>query len=531
MTVHIPRLIITAGRSGAGKTMVTCGILEALKRRGMDVTAYKCGPDYIDPMFHREVIGVPGYNLDTFLCGRENVRRMFVSRGESGTRYGTRPGRTCTQIAVIEGVMGYYDGLGGVSHEASTYDVADTLRAPAVLIVDARGASVSLIPYIEGFLRYRDVASPNSYIRGVILNRISPAIFARMKELIEKETKVRVYGYVPEMKEMALESRYLGLKLPGETEAVREKLGRFCDILEETVDIDGLTALAASAVPLEAGEGSLADEDGKIYAWDSQVLQDGRELDECGEDLAWEKKSSLGSGEYFAQKCLRIGVAMDEAFCFIYQDNLDILSGLGAELVPFSPLKDTELPGQLDGMILYGGYPELYGERLAGNLRMKEQIRQAVLAGLPCIAECGGFMYLTESIRDGKGVSYPMCGALPGVSFCTPSLRRFGYVTLSGGTVFGERAGDIPAHEFHYYDSEQCGESFAAKKPLSDRTWRCMVSTDSLFAGYPHIHYAGNPKVAQAFIGACRRWKLRRRPGSSAVRETCQTQPGLIFAE
>lgn len=489
MTADIPRIIITAGKSGAGKTMITCGILEALKRRGLAVTAYKCGPDYIDPMFHREVIGIPSYNLDTFLCGRESVRESFIQHGMPDAKIygqqmdgrpagGHRADRQIADgkglagcIAVIEGVMGYYDGLGGVSLAASTYDVADTVKSPAVLIVDGKGASVSAAAHIQGFLRYKNENAENSYIEGVILNRISPAMYGRMKMLIEREAKVRVYGYVPEIRETGLKSRYLGLKLPGEVKALKEKIGRLGDILEESLDLNGLIALAASAAPLKLCE----------------------------------------NGKVLRQETLRIGVASDEAFCFIYPDNLEILAGLGAKIVPFSPLQDEKIPRALDGIIFYGGYPELHAGKLAGNRQMRNQVREAVLKGLPCIAECGGFMYLTESIRDEKGNVYPMCNALPGESFYTPSLRRFGYLTLRGGKVFGKEAEDIAAHEFHYYDSRQCGEAFEAKKPFSDRRWRSMVSTDTMLAGYPHIHFAGNPVVAEAFIAACREYQKKRR--------------------
>ena len=499
MTAEIPRLVITAGKSGAGKTMVTCGLLAALKRRGLNVTAYKCGPDYIDPAFHREVLGIPSYNLDTFLCGRENVRGLLLRGGmpDAGISYtpedqpcavreaasrpcGAQPG--AGTVAVIEGVMGYYDGLGGVSLEASTFDVADAVKSPAVLVVDGKGMSVSAVPYIQGLLKYQEKIARNSYIKGVILNRISPAMYGRMKELIGREAKVRVYGYVPEMKDFTLESRYLGLKMPGETAALKEKLERLGTVLEETLDIGGLMELAALAEPLTVGGDGLY---GRIRP------------------TFWENGEAPGGGK------LRIGVAADEAFCFSYQDNLDILAEMGAQIVPFSPLKDGGLPTGLDGMIFYGGYPELYAGRLAGNHKMRDEIRRAAAAGLPCIAECGGFMYLQERIKDAQGRSYPMCGVLPGESFYTASLRRFGYVTLQGGRVFGKDAGKITAHEFHYYDSEQCGEAFAAKKPLSDRAWRCMVSTDAMLAGYPHIHYAGNMEVAEAFIGACRRYRGR----------------------
>lgn len=506
MKRDIPRILITSGKSGTGKTMITCGILEVLKRKGFQITAYKCGPDYIDPMFHREVLGVPGYNLDTFLCGRKMMRELLLchnisGKGISEKRISGDEQRSARPISVIEGAMGYYDGLGGISYEASTYDVADATDTPSVMAVDCKGASVSLIPYIQGFLKYQDKKTENSHIKGVILNRISPVMYERLKELVEKETSVRVYGYVPDIKEFGFESRYLGLKMPEEVDRIKEKLKRLGDLLEESLDIDGLVKLAESAPPLQTdGEGIC-----------SRRKSSSGKASKAGRD-------EMISIREWTQDSLRIGAAMDEAFCFIYQDNLNILEGMGAEMVPFSPLHDAALPDGLDGIIFYGGYPELHAKKLSENQNMRKQIRQAVSEGMPCIAECGGFMFLTESIRDERGTSYPMCGVFGGESFPTPSLRRFGYVTLRGGKVFGRKdAGEILAHEFHYYDSERCGESFEAKKPLSDREWKCMISTDTILAGYPHIHYAGSPKVAEAFLDACSDYR-RKKQGKERVR-------------
>lgn len=468
MRETIPRILMTAPKSGSGKTLITCGLLQAVKDRGIHVSAYKCGPDYIDPMFHREVLGIASYNLDTFLCKAPAVRAVL--RRHSG------------DLAILEGVMGYYDGLGGISTEASAYDVAAATDTPAVLILDCKGASLSVVPQIQGFLRYREKEASDSRIRGVILNRISPAMYGRMKALIEKETPVKVYGFVPVLQELDLESRYLGLKMPGEIPGIREKLQKLGRTMEETLDVDGLIELAESASPLEE--------------------------EEAGDDF---RRAGCAASE--EGKKVRIGVASDEAFCFIYPDNLELLTAMGAEIVTFSPLHDKHLPEDLAGLIFYGGYPELYARGLSDNYRMREAVRQKVEEGVPCIAECGGFQYLQKSIQDETGTGYPMCGCLPGKSFHTPSLKRFGYLTLEGGLVFGKDVGPVRAHEFHYYDSEQCGEDFLAKKPLSNRTWKCMISTDRMLAGYPHIHYGGNPGVAKAYMEACR-WNDRQKKES-----------------
>ena len=448
--MKIPRILITAPSSGGGKTMLTCGLLQAFLNRGCRSAAFKCGPDYIDPMFHKRVLGVDSYNLDIFMCGKSGVKKVL-----------SRHGNTC-DLAVIEGVMGYYDGLAGISTDASAYDVADVTETPAILLVDCKGLSVSVLPVIEGFLHYKE----NSHIKGVILNRLSPMMYGRMKQMIEEQTGVAVYGYLPVMKDITFESRYLGLKLPDEVEKIREQMQSLGKQVEKSIDIEGLVKLAESAPEVKV-------------------------------DTALGVKSD-------AEK-IKIGIAQDEAFCFIYQDNKELLERMGAELIPFSPLRDDKLPENISGILLYGGYPELYAEKLSANQSMRADIKQKLKEGLPCMAECGGFMYLMEEMESGDGRNYPMVGIVKGSSYQTGSLKRFGYVTLSGGTVFGKNVGEIPAHEFHYYDAKECGHAFTAKKPLSERHWECMISTETLFAGYPHFHYQGNPKLAEAFLEACQK--------------------------
>lgn len=446
--MRIPRILITAPSSGGGKTMLTCGLLQAFLNRGYHPAAFKCGPDYIDPMFHKSVLGVDSYNLDTFLCGKEGIKEVLKKHGGK------------KDLAVLEGVMGYYDGLAGISTKASAYDVADVTETPAILLVDCKGLSVSVLPVIEGFLHYKK----NSHIQGVILNRLSPMMYGRMKQMIEEQIGLTVYGYLPVMKEIAFESRYLGLKLPNEVEKIREQIQILGEQAEKTIDVDGIFKLANTAPEVESGT--------------LEVQATGAKL--------------------------KIGIAEDEAFCFIYKDNKELLETMGAELVPFSPLHDAKLPEGLDGLLFYGGYPELYAESLSQNRSMRTEIKKKLEAGFPCMAECGGFMYLMERMEGADGRIYPMVGAVAGASYQTHSLKRFGYVQLSGGSVFGRNVGEIPAHEFHYYDAEECGQAFTAKKPLSERRWECMISTETLFAGYPHLYYQGNPGIAEAFLAACR---------------------------
>lgn len=461
--MRIPRILLTAAASGCGKTLITCGILNLLKRRGMHVVSFKCGPDYIDPMFHTKVIGTKSRNLDTFFTDKDTTCYLLEKHAAG------------CDIAVIEGVMGYYDGIGGVSTRASAWETAQMTGTPAILLVDAKGTSVSAAALIRGFAEFKK----DGRIAGVILNRLSPMMYPRMKEVIEKEVKVPVLGYVPVLKECLLDSRHLGLVLPDEVAELQGKLDQLSRILEESLEMDKILELAENA-----GE------------WKDLPKKDGL-------------VKSVMKGKFGAvsgQK-LRIGLAEDEAFCFMYQDNLELLEELGAKLVPFSPIHDKKLPDGLDGLLLYGGYPELYAEKLSENGSMRESIREAVLSGLPTAAECGGFMYLHNTMEDMEGHVFAMAGVLEGAAFRTDHLNRFGYVTLDGGEVFGQKIGPIPAHEFHYFDSTCCGEAFTARKPLSTRKWSCIHSSKTLFAGFPHLYYYGNPKFAEAFLLRCQeRW-------------------------
>lgn len=454
--MRIPRILLAAGASGSGKTLITCGLLQALVNRNLKTASFKCGPDYIDPMFHSRVIGAKSRNLDTFLTG------------EAVTRYLLGSNAADCDIAVMEGVMGYYDGLGGTTSKASAYDLAVTTDTPVILIVNSRGMSVSLAAYIKGFLDYKE----NSHIVGVIFNQMSPMLYPRMKELVERELGIRVFGYVPKVEDCVIESRHLGLVLPEEIPELKEQLMKLAGILEKTLEMDEIIRLAGDAPELSI---------------ETQVTN------MVGEPV-------------------RVAVAQDEAFCFFYEDNFRLLQEMGAELAPFSPIHDREFPKDVDGLLLYGGYPELNGKALEDNFSMRQAVKQKIAEGLPCMAECGGFMYLHEEMEDMDGTVRQMAGVIPGKVYRTDRLNRFGYTILKQKqTVFGDAAlGEIPAHEFHYFDSENCGTDFEAQKPLSNRSWECIHGNDRLLAGFPHLHYYGNPKVARAFLNQCLEYKKER---------------------
>lgn len=460
--MRIPRILLAAGSSGSGKTLITCGILQALQNRGLQVASFKCGPDYIDPMFHSRIIGTKSANLDTFFTSRERTKYLLSVNAKD------------CDIAVMEGVMGYYDGVGGVTARASAYDLADTTDTPAILIVNCKGMSLSLAAYIKGFLTYRE----NSHIKGVILNRMSPMLYPRMKKVVE-ELGVQAIGFVPEMKDIVLESRHLGLMLPEEVPQLKENIKKLAKVLEETLDMESILALAEQAPRLEVT--------GDLYREDEAFA-------------------------YRVPAPVRIGVAQDDAFCFLYKDNLRLLTEMGAELVYFSPLHDRTLPEHLDGILLYGGYPELHARALVDNRSMCTALRKAIQSGMPCMAECGGFMYLHEEMEDMEGHVHRMVGVIPGRAYRTERLGRFGYITLKSRTDDGY--GEIPAHEFHYFDSTNCGTDFHASKPESNRGWDCMHRTDRLLAGFPHLYYYGNPKIPREFLRKCLQYQQEHNTGS-----------------
>ncbi len=438
--VNTPRVMFAATRSGSGKTTVTCGVLAALKKQNIKVQAYKCGPDYIDPMFHRTVLGIDTGNLDTFFADADAIGRILARDTKDA------------ELIVMEGVMGYYDGVGGTTTMASSYELSKVTKTPVVLIVDAKGASVTLAAIIRGIMEYKK----DSRIVGVILNRVSPMFYSRIKHVIETECGIPVLGYLPEDASFAVPSRHLGLLQPDEMQKQRDWVETVAEAARKTIDIDGILEIAAQAEMLQIQKAT-------------------------GET----EKSKFPAG-------YRIGVARDAAFSFYYRENLRMLEDMGATLVYFSPLADAELP-VVDALIFGGGYPELYAKQLCENSSMRESILQALESGMPCHAECGGFLYLGKSLADAKGNVYEMVGFLDGAGFRTERLQRFGYVELAPQEADAFAVNTVlRGHEFHYWDSTDCGDACLAWKPLSkQKTYPCMVKKKGTFAGFPHLYYAG----------------------------------------
>ena len=444
------QFLLAAPRSGSGKTTMTCALLMALKRRGCAPCAFKSGPDYIDPMFHRAVLGVESRNLDLFFSAPETVRTLYA-RGAAG--HGA---------AVCEGAMGFYDGLGGVSDRASAWHLADTLGLPVLLVAEPKGQSLTLAAELKGLVNFR---TP-SHIAGILLNNCTARMHALLAPMLEKETGLPVLGFLPKLPEAVIGSRHLGLYTAAEVENLQQKLALLADAVEEHIDWPRLLALCEKEPP------------------------------------------ALPVQPETPPARVRIAVAQDEAFCFIYAETLEAFRDAGAEVVFFSPLRDTALPENIGGLYLPGGYPELHAKELSENTSLLREIKRKIESGLPTAAECGGFLYLGQSLTDAEGQSWPMAGVLPGEAKDAGRLVRFGYATLSADSdslLF--RAGEsFPIHEFHHWDSTANGTALAAKKPVGGAAWRCGFVNEHFYAGFPHLYWAGTP-LPQRFAAVAENYR------------------------
>ena len=444
------QFLLAAPRSGSGKTTMTCALLMALKRRGCAPCAFKSGPDYIDPMFHRAVLGVESRNLDLFFSAPETVRTLYA-KGAAG--HGA---------AVCEGAMGFYDGLGGVSDRASAWHLADTLGLPVLLVVEPKGQSLTLAAELKGLDSFR---TP-SHIAGILLNNCTARMHALLAPMLEEETGLPVLGFLPKLPEAVIGSRHLGLYTAAEVENLQQKLALLADAAEEHIDWPRLLALCEKEPP------------------------------------------ALPARAETPPARVRIAVAQDEAFCFTYAETLEAFRDAGAEVVFFSPLRDTALPENIGGLYLPGGYPELHARELSENTSLLREIKRKIESGLPTAAECGGFLYLGQSLTDAEGQSWPMVGVLPGEAKDAGRLVRFGYAALSADSdsmLF--RAGEsFPIHEFHHWDSTANGVALAAKKPVGGAEWRCGFIDEHFYAGFPHLYWAGTP-LPQRFAAAAENYR------------------------
>ncbi len=446
----VPRIVIGGVSSGVGKTTVTAGIVAALRCRGLAVQPFKAGPDYIDPGYLTAAAGRPARNLDGWLIPAGRLAWVFD--------------RACrdADIAVVEGVMGFFDGKSGLDEAGSTAQVARIFDAPAVIVIDVRAMARSAAALALGFARL----DPTVRVAGFILNRAgSPRHLGWTRQAIEAATGLPVLGGLPEDPDLAVPERHLGLLTAAEREGVDALIERLAAKVTDSIDLDRLLALARQAGPLPPPE-----------------------------PVALTRP----------HRPVRIGVGWDRAFSFYYQDNLDVLGELGAELVRFSPLADPDLPN-VDGLYLGGGFPELYAAELAANEPLKAAIRRAVKAGMPVYAECGGLMYLAGAIRDFAGETHPMVGLIDGVATMGRDRVRLGYLEVETlrPSAIGPARRRLRGHEFHASDFPSPPPDRALYRVLNQPGRLEGWAVKNVVASYLHVHFVGCPEVAADFVRSC----------------------------
>lgn len=441
-----PAVLVAGTHSGCGKTTVTLGLMAALAGQGITVQPFKCGPDFIDPTLHRLVTGKLSRNLDVRMCGAGYVQQLF-------TRFAPAEG-----ISIIEGVMGLFDGGNG-----SAARLAKLLKIPVLLVLDVRSAAESVAAVVKGF----ETLDPEVRIAGVILNRVGSERHQKMiADAVKQYCRAEIIGALPRDAAITLPSRHLGLHMGGEVQINQEQL---IDLMRHYIDLEKIL---------------------RIGRQEATLVPDNPHADRQNRQP-----------EYI----VRLGVAWDEAFCFYYQDNLDMLQQAGAELVIFSPLHDKALPDNLDGIYLGGGYPELHAQALSNNTSMRLNIKQFSESGRPVYGECGGFMYLTSSIVDMAGTAFPMAGVFPVLSRMQKRLRRLGYrqVELRRDTILGRQGTFCYGHEFHYSTVDEMPPEVQRGYILDDGRIEGYLVNNTL-AGYVHLHWGRTPEVAPHVVHSCR---------------------------
>jgi cobyrinic acid a,c-diamide synthase len=436
-------LVISSNSSGGGKTTITLGLMKALMKKGFDVQGYKVGPDYIDPAFHSYITGKPSRNLDLYLMGEEGVKASF-SRGTG-------------DIGVVEGVMGFYDGK-GIDSMYSTAHVSKVLNLPVLLIITPKAQSTTLCAEINGILNFE-----KNNIVGVVFNSISESYYKLLKTAVEKNCNTKVFGYVPKDEKLALKSRHLGLVQSSEIEDLNEKIELCSELILKHVNVE-------------------------------ELLKYFKETEKYRDNFHIENKS------------IRIAVPYDKAFSFYYRENIELLKEAG-EVIYFSPLKDRELPENIDFLYIGGGYPEVFIKELSNNKSMLRSIRERLESGLGCYAECGGLMYLTSGIEDtdSKNV-FEAVGFLTGHAYMTKKLQNFGYAKLKV-----EKENDvlptgleINCHEFHKsYVSLEEEKIYGLIKETYDgslKTWNCGYAKNNTLGAYGHVHFFGNMKMIKSLL-------------------------------
>ena len=460
-------LVIAGTHSGVGKTTITIGIMSALKKRGLSIQPFKVGPDFIDPGYHELVCKVPSRNLDSWMLDASYNRLLFLQHSRD------------KDIALVEGVMGLYDGSRDPREDGSTAHMAKLLKAPVILVVDARGMSGSAAAVVSGFEQY----DKQIRIPGVILNRVgSKDHYVWLKQLIEEKSRARVLGYLPPDDTVRIPERHLGLLTTRENSLDRAFIRRITGLVERHIDLDLLVKMASPVA---------------FHGIPSQPAQ-------------------ARGGDFCESAPVRIAVAYDKAFCFYYQDNLDLLTDWGADLTYFSPLRDLSLPDDLDGMYLGGGYPELFAADLGANRELVKGIKRFADRGGTIYGECGGLMYLGRNIKGFDKKTHNMVGLFPFTTVMHTKLTALGYYTVTSrrSTILSTRGDTAKGHQFRYSSIEgippTTNRVFSLRKNSSSKVQREGFAFKNVLASYVHLHFGSNSTLARRFVASCKRSRVNR---------------------
>ncbi|MGJ4788295.1 cobyrinate a,c-diamide synthase [Leptospira koniambonensis] len=452
-----PRILISGTGSGTGKTTFTIALTKTLQAKGLKVSVFKCGPDYLDPGYHSFVTGETCQNLDGWLMGKESVISSFISASQG------------SDISIIEGVMGLFDGHSPNGEAGSTAEIAKWLQVPTIILIDASGMAATFSAIASGIKNH----DPQVSIQGFVANFIGSK--SHLSIIETASIPLTILGGFPKSYEYSFPERHLGLRSAGPDILTEEKLSFWKNLAEEWLDVDKILEIANSAPPI---------------------------LSEISSEI--QNKSN---------DC-KIGVAYDEAFHFYYEENFKKLRDYGAELVFFSPIKDTKLP-EVDGLYFGGGYPELFADSLSNNKNLIEEIKSFASSKRPIYAECGGLMYLSSEIQNIEGESFSMVGLIPGKAIMGPKLKSLGYVEVhtEKRTILGEAGIRFRGHQFRYSDLVVENEddslfSYHIRKRKSEQTTREGYTVSNVLASYVHAHWASNPEIPKNFIASCRRFKV-----------------------
>lgn len=451
--------VLAGTHSGVGKTTLTAGIMRGLMGRGHSVQAFKSGPDYIDPAFHCFVTRKPSINLDAWMLSEETLQYLFAKHAAP------------VEVAVVEGVMGLYDGFSTQKDTGSTAHLSKMLKLPVILIIDGSGMSASAAALVKGFQVY----DPDVNLAGVIVNKVSGAYhYELLKEAIERDTGIPCLGYMPKNKDIQLESRHLGLIPAGEVQDLETRMTILVDHLRETIDFEGLEQVCC--LPK------------------MEVLPDPFE------------------GQEGRFKDLHVAVAKDQAFNFYYEDNFQLMEAFGATITTFSPLNNEPVPPNTDLVYIGGGFPEVFASQLSQNTLTQDSLKAYVASGKALYAECGGLMYLTQAIVDLEGHRFPMTGIFEGDSVMTGSLKRFGYVEIESSAGHFHGVGTFKAHEFHRSEirasnTPMSHQVFKKKDTALEKSWQCGYCVQGALGAYGHVHFYNHPSQLEALFTYARQLK------------------------